>query len=78
MSIESFKESIVTTLKNNIINYKSATLGQFRSKVDVMNQWDVAVGIEIAISIIESAYAALQAPSASASPSNVEISEPKK
>ena len=78
MSIESFKESIVNPLKNTITNYKSATLGQFRSKVDVMNQWDVAVGIEIALNHIESTYAALQAPADSSAPSNVEIIEPKK
>lgn len=59
MSIEAFKESIITPLKKSIDFHRDIKLSQFRSREDVTRQWDISVGIELAHNHIESTYAAM-------------------
>jgi hypothetical protein len=61
MSIEEFKEALITPLKKSIEQHKSAALIQFRSRDDLTKQWDRAEGLEMALNHIDNVYNSLSA-----------------
>lgn len=73
MSIEKFREAIVTPLRQTIEQHKNASLVQFRSRDDLTKQWDRAEGMEMSLNHIESTYNSLM----NSTEPNVEIMPPQ-
>jgi len=79
MSVEKFKEAILTPLMESIQQHKATTLGMLQTEQNVLKQFYRAEGLEAAASFIIGTYNNMfnPQPPADSSSANVEIIPPQ-